>query len=189
MWRGRLARERLEAREGQRFELAFFSIVIPSGARDLQFACGFLDFQFRQLASHFSSCDRQSPHAHRQIEAPRARAARIEIEHTVLLFDLRPMAVTVHDYAESRAFRLQIELPQIMQHIDRNVAGFNDLSFGQRARPGVGVDVAADGSYRRDLRECFEDFGCADVAGVEDAVGTAQGFDGFGTQEAVGVGD
>ncbi len=58
-----------------------------------------------------------------------------------------------------------------------------------RARPGVGVDVPADRGYGRDLRKRFEDFASADVAGVEDAVGSAQGLDRLGPQQAVGVGD
>ena len=62
-------------------------------------------------------------------------------------------------------------------------------SVSGSARPRSGVDVAADCGYGRDLRERLEDFWSADVAGVEDAVGSAQRFDGLGPQQAVRVGD
>ncbi len=39
------------------------------------------------------------------------------------------------------------------------------------------------------LLEGGEDFGGADVAGVEDAVGALEGGEGFGAEQAVGVGD
>ena len=45
------------------------------------------------------------------------------------------MAVAVYDHAESGGFGLQVELAEIMQHIDRHAAGFNDFGFRQSARP------------------------------------------------------
>jgi len=123
------------------------------------------------------------------VETARAGAAWIEIEDAVFLFYLWLMAVAVYDHAESGGFRLQVEAAEIMQDIDGYVSGLNDFGFGQGVRPGLRVDVAADCGYGRDLCERFEDFGSANVAGMEDAVGSAQGFDGLGPQQAVGVGD
>jgi hypothetical protein len=99
------------------------------------------------------------------------------------------MAVAVDHHAESGGFRLQVELAEVMHHIDRHAAGFDDFGFRQTARPRGGVDVTADCGYGGNPRERFEDFGRADIAGVEDTVGPAQSFDGFGPQQAVGVGD
>jgi hypothetical protein len=84
------------------------------------------------------------------------------------------MAVAVYHHAESGGFGLQVELAEIVQHVDRNAAGFDNFGFGQSARPGRGVNVAANRGYGRDLRERFQNFGSADIAGVEDAVGSAQ---------------
>src|ERR1700687_2482919 len=145
--------------------------------------------QLYQLCSYFSHFDDQLPHAHWQAEASRAGAAWIEIEHTVLLFYLRMMAVAIDEHAESGGFRLQVELAAIMHHIDGDAAKFKDFSFRQCARPRSSVDLTADRDYGGNLRERFEDFGGADIAGVEDAVGSAQSFDGFGPQQAVDVGD
>src|ERR1700674_3671225 len=99
------------------------------------------------------------------------------------------MAGAEYDHAESGGFRLQFELTEIMQHINQDAAGFDDLGFRQRARPRGGVDVTADHGYGGNLRERFEDFGGSDIASVENAIGSAQSFDGFGPQQAVGVGD
>ena len=97
------------------------------------------------------------------------------------------MAVSVYDHAESRGFRRQVELGAIMQDIDGHTTGFDDLGFRQSARPRGGVDVTANRGYGGNLRERFEDFGSADVAGVENAIGYAQSFDGRGPQQAMGV--
>ena len=99
------------------------------------------------------------------------------------------MAVAVHDHAESGGFWLQVELAKIMQDIDGHAAGFDDFGLRQSARPRSSVDVTADRGYWGNPRERFEDFGRADIAGVDDAVGPSQSVDGFGPQQAVGVGD
>ncbi len=98
------------------------------------------------------------------------------------------MAVAVYDHAEP-GLRLQVELAAIMQDIDGHAAGFDNFSFRQNARPRGGVDVTADRGYGGNLRQLFEDFGGSDIAGVEDAVGSAQSVDGFGSQQAMGIGD
>src|SRR3954454_9620938 len=54
----------------------------------------------------------------RQLEPPRPRAARIEIEHAIPHLLLRNMAVPKDDRIESRSMRLQIESRQIVQDID-----------------------------------------------------------------------
>src|SRR5208282_4657172 len=66
---------------------------------------------------------------------------------------------------------------------------FEEFGLGQGARPGGGIDVAADGSHGCDLRERGENFGSAYVSGVKDAVGSAQRIHGLRTQQAVSVGD
>src|SRR5208282_5175150 len=143
----------------------------------------FLSFQLDQLGSYFSLSDQQFPQTYRQVETAWPGAAWIKIEDAIFLFDLRLMAVAVHHHAESASSQLQVELAEIMQHIDGNTAGFDDFGFRQSARPDVSVDVTADRGYGRDLRKRFEDFGGANVAGVEDAAGSAKGLDSLGPQQ------
>jgi hypothetical protein len=126
---------------------------------------------------------------YRQVEAARPSAARIEIEDAVLLFYLRLMTVAVYDHAEPGGFWLQIEPADIVQHVDGHAAGFDDFGLRQSECPGFDVNVAADRRHRRDECERFEDLGSANVAGVEYAIGSTQGFDRLGPQPAVSVRD
>src|SRR5271169_1835026 len=148
-----------------------------------------LSLQLHQLGSHFPRFDHQFPHAHRQVEAAWPGAAGIEIQDAVLLFYLRLMTVAIDHNAESSCLRLQIELAEIMQHVDGQACDIDHFRFRQREPPGPGVDVAAHRSYGRDLCEFVEDFGGTDVAGVEDAVGSTQGSKRRAPQSAVRVGD
>jgi len=54
---------------------------------------------------------------------------------------------------------------------------------------GSGIDVAANSSHWSDLAEAVEDARVVDIAGVQDMVDAGEFGDGFGTEEAVGVGD
>lgn len=93
-----------------------------------------------------------------------------------------------HD-TEACRFRLQVELRQTVQDVDGEAAYFHNFSLGQFARPGVVIDVASDGGYRGDGGELSENFGRADVSGVNDVVRALQSCEGFGAKQSVSVGD
>jgi len=85
------------------------------------------------------------------------------------------MTVSVDHHAQPGRFRLQIETPEIVQHIDRQTAdrqaaGFDDFSFRQGARPRLGINVPADRRDGRNLCQRFEDFRSANVARMQNAV-------------------
>jgi hypothetical protein len=90
--------------------------------------------------------------------------------------------MAVNDHAKSRHFRLQIELAEVVQHINGHAARFHDLGFSQRLCPRAGIDVAANSGNGRDFRKPFKNFRIPDVASVKNAVGPAQSFDGLGPQ-------
>jgi len=92
-------------------------------------------------------------------------------------------------HAESGGFRLQIETCQIMQHIDRDAAHLDDFDVCEFARPRGLVNVAANGRHRRDRAQSIENLGRAYVARVNDVLRPAQGFQCFGTKQAVGIGN
>ena len=99
------------------------------------------------------------------------------------------MRVAGDEHVNSAGYGIQLEFIDIVEDVDRDAARFKDLGFRQLARPRRFVDVPAycrDGSNRR---ESWEDFGRADIAGVDDVLRSAQGFDGFGAKQAVGIGD
>jgi hypothetical protein len=86
---------------------------------------------------------------HRQLEAPRAGAAGIEVEHAVARLLLRTVAVAGdHDF-ESRSLGFQVKLRKIVQNIDGDAAEFDDFRFRKFARPRRLVDIAPDGGYGR----------------------------------------
>jgi hypothetical protein len=97
------------------------------------------------------------------------------------------MATDYH--RKSSGFWLEIQLCQIVQHIDGNTAQLKHFGFRQLERPRSFVDVAAHGYNRRDGGEFFEDLGRAYIPGVNDVFGATQGFEGLRAQQAVRVGD
>ena len=99
------------------------------------------------------------------------------------------MTVAVDDDSESSGFGFQIELAEIVQSVNSHATRFHDFSLRQRLRPRAGIDIAANRSYGCDSRESFKNVWISDIAGVEDAVSPSQRFEGFGPQQAMGVGD
>lgn len=76
-----------------------------------------------------------------------------------------------------------------MQDINRDAGEFYNFCLRQAARPRILVNIAADGGHRGEGCELIENFRGADVAGVNDVLGSAQGFERFGTKQAVRVGN
>ena len=110
---------------------------------------------------YFSIHDAEPAHADRQLEPSRARAPRIEIEHSVARLLLGNVAMAVDQYLEARRLCLQVKLRQVVQDIDRHSSDLNNLSLGQPERPFPFVDIAADRSDRRDLcKRPLCDFNC-----------------------------
>ncbi len=131
----------------------------------------------------------QSSHADGQTEPPRSGAAGVEIQDAIFPFLLGPVRVAADHGGESCGLRIEIKRLQVMKQVDVQPAKHGNLGFRKAARPGLPVDVATDGSDRRDLLECRDDLRCSDVAGVEDVVGSAQQSQSFWPQEPMCVGD
>jgi len=105
----------------------------------------------RNLPAYLSTLHTQPPYAYRQLEPPRTRAARIETKHSAPRFLLGNVTVPIDHRCESRRLKLQIKLPDVMPHLNRNAANFDDLRFRQLPRPRAPVDVPAHCRQRRDL--------------------------------------
>ena len=99
------------------------------------------------------------------------------------------MAVPVDHGSESGGPRLEIELRNIVQQVNRDPSDLEHLGLRQPARPDCLVDVSADCSHGCDGCKLVENFGIADVARVNDALRPAQCIERFRPQQAVGVGD
>jgi len=85
--------------------------------------------------------------------------------------------------------RVEVELLKVVKDVDQGRASFDDCRQRQLRCPGSLVDVSSDGDQRRHRAELFEDLRLADIAGVEDQVGSAESRQRLRTHEAVGIGD
>ena len=99
------------------------------------------------------------------------------------------MAVARDDDIEPGCFRLQIELRQIMQHIDGDSANLDDFCLRQLAGPGLFVDIAADRSHGRNSRKLIKNLGSAHIACMDDVFRAAQRYKSLGAKQAVGIGN
>ena len=99
------------------------------------------------------------------------------------------MRVAGDDDVDAGAGGVAIELLEIVQDVDARVGRVERGGCGKGGGPGTFVDIAADGGDGREGAEAVEDGGIADVAGVDDVIGTGERGEGFGTEQAVGVGD
>ncbi len=78
---------------------------------------------------------------------------------------------------ESGGLRLEIELGEIVQHVDGNAGHFEYFGLGQLPSPRTLVDVAAYGGDWGNGRKSFENLRRADIAGMDDVIRTLESFD------------
>jgi hypothetical protein len=138
------------------------------------------DFRFDEAGFNPEPAD-----AHWQFESPRPRAARIEVKHSFTHFLLGNMAVAGNHDLESGGFRLEIELCEIVEHIDRDTSKFDDFILRQLTRPWTFIDVAADRSKRCDGRELLEDLRVANISCVDDVLRSEQRLEGLRAKQAM----
>ena len=69
---------------------------------------------------------------------------------------------------------LNVELRDVMQGVDEDLANLNQLCFRQSFGPRPLVIVPADGGHGRQRRQLAKDFSVADVAAVDNVVTPAQ---------------
>lgn len=110
--------------------------------------------------------DRQKSNAYREIKAPRAAGARIEIENALAMSYVGFVGVSIENRCKSGCYRVEADSLHIVKHV--NVVTFQqqDFCFWQVAARSTSINVAADGGDRGDGGERLEDVGIADVAEV-----------------------
>lgn len=90
---------------------------------------------------------------------------------------------------EPSGFGLQIELRQIVQHINGNACDLDGFSFRQSARPRTLVDIAANRGHGRNMLELFKNLRRANITRMNDVAHSAQRIQCFRTKQSVGIGD
>ncbi len=137
---------------------------------------------------------RQKPHGHRQVEAARAAGAWVEVEDAFLRDEIWDMSVAVEDGGKSGCYGVEVEGLKAVEHVEvkarvGRVLDEDDVGFGQLAAGAFAVDVAADGGDGSDLLELGQDGEFSHVAAVKDSLDAGEGWQDFGTKEAVGIRD
>jgi hypothetical protein len=121
-------------------------------------------------------------------EAFWTNAAGVEVEDSVAGGDGGLVGVAVDDRAHLGGLRIQVEVSQVMEHVDQMAVELEGFCGGKKCAVAVGVDVAADGGDWGDGAEGFENARVTDVAGVENVIDARYGWKDFGAEYAVGVG-
>ena len=133
------------------------------------------------------------PKRHGELEAAGAGAAGVEVDDAVSGLDAGLVGVAADDDGDACGFGVEVEPVDGMDEVEEAASEFYGFGFGELGTGAVGVGVAADGCHGSDLAQSGEYVRIADVSGVEDVVDGmpvgAQGCDGFGAEETVGVGD
>ena len=124
-----------------------------------------------------------------QGEAAGTGAARVDIEAAFVPTGVGFMGVAGDHDLEAGDFGIEVELAEVVEHIDQDVLDADDFGGWQGSSPGLGVHVAADGHDRRDASKSIKDGGVANVASVDDSLAALQGGQSFGAKQTVGVGD
>jgi len=152
-------------------------------------SCGIRNLQWHDFSPNPRSLDDQPSHADGQFEPPRPSAPGIEIKNAIARLVLGYVAVPINYCLESGGLRFEIELRKIVQHVNRDPSDLDYFRLRQLARPCCLVDVSANRGHGRDECKLVENFRIADIARVNDVLRSAQCFERFRPQQAVGVGD
>jgi len=122
-------------------------------------------------------------------EAAWAGAAGVEVEDAVAPGDGGLVGVAADDRSDAGGGGVEVEVVDGVDEVEEAAAQLYGFGGVQVVEDGGGVHVAADGREGSDFAEPVEDARVVDIAGVKDVVDAIEFGDGFGTEEAVGVGD
>ena len=99
------------------------------------------------------------------------------------------MGMAAYNHLKSRGCRIDLQVLQNVQHIDRSGARLDDLGECQGLCPSTTIHIPADCNHRSYLSEGVEDFWCAYVTSMEDEVRIVQRTHGFFTQQSMRIGN
>src|SRR5579864_846831 len=119
----------------------------------------------------------------------RSSTARIQVQHASIETLLNLMGVAADDCVEAGGLRIEIEILEVVEHIETEARSLDNCGQRKFPRPGLRVHIAPHGENRRDKLELRENFGCAHVSRVNDELHTKQGTLCFGTQQPVSIGN
>src|SRR5205085_5413462 len=83
--------------------------------------------------------DRELGRRDRQAKPARARASRIDVEDAVALVDRRPVRVARDDDAHAGGARLDVDLGEIVDRVEEDLAEADELALAQALGPRAAV--------------------------------------------------
>ncbi len=98
------------------------------------------------------------------MEAAGTCAAGIDVEDAVFFVLSRLVGMAEEDDVNSGGGRLEVEIADVVDEVERGGGGFDDFCLPQFCRPGRGVYIPANRHDRREFSQFIENFGFADVA-------------------------
>ena len=99
------------------------------------------------------------------------------------------MRVARNDHVEAGRNWIHIQLSEIVNDVNANLADVEDLCFTQRNGPSAIVVVAAYGGNGSELGKLLNYPGVADIARVNDEVAAAKDIQRLGAEHSMRVGD
>jgi hypothetical protein len=85
------------------------------------------------------------------------------------------MRVAADDRVETRGLWLEVEIVEIVEHVNMEASGLDNRRERKLLGPMLRVHITAHGKHWRDGLELREYFGRADVSRVNNKLYTAQG--------------
>ena len=122
-------------------------------------------------------------------ETPWARAAWIDEENTLTLFDERPVGVTGKHCREPRGCGLETELPEVMNHVEGMGPDLDHVIRGQLGSPWILVVVTPDSAHGRDSPKRVENRESPDISAMDDEVASVKLLDSLRPDETVRIRD
>jgi hypothetical protein len=94
-----------------------------------------------------------------------------------------------YDSLETRRSRVEIERLQLVHHVQKTFPYLKNIGNWQGSGPRTLVVVTSDRGDWSDLRKTIQNFGRANITGVNDEIGSRERVDSLGSEETVGVRD
>ena len=125
----------------------------------------------------------------RQFKAPRPARPRIEIEHSLVPANAGLMRMAEEDHRKFRRDWIEMQRVQIVQHVHVVILEQQHFCFRQSAALTAAIDIAANGSDRRDLFERFQNSGITDVSEMQNAFDPGECRNNLRPQQPMSIAD
>jgi len=99
------------------------------------------------------------------------------------------MGVAADDRVEPGCLWIEVEIVEIVEHIQIEAGNFDNRGKRQLLRPRLCVHVAAYGKHGSDIFQLREYFRCTHVSCVNDQLDSGEGVLRFRPENAVGIGN